>query len=831
MRPSRLDPERWRRVDQIFDAALDVPRTERDDLLAEACAGDAELRAEVESLLAAQSRARERFEEPASLVAAGILGPTGKRAESRKIGQFRILREIGRGGMGVVYLAEDTRLGRYVALKALPPYLGVGPEAKRRFEVEARAVSALDHPNIATLHAIDESEEGEIYMVFAFYDGETLEARIARRPLPPADALEIATGIAEGLGAAHRSRIIHRDVKPSNVLLTEAGGIKLLDFGVAKVAGETLTGEGVRLGTLAYMSPEHAKAGALDARTDLWSLGVVLYEMLTGVRPFPGDDPASLISSILHREPKPVGSLRPELPDGLERIVDKLLCKDVQGRYQGTEDLLADLHAVRVGHPPQVAVREPPLRGRPRIERLAVLPLANLTGDPSRQYLVHGVHDALIAELGKIQALGVISRTSTLRFQDTEMSVPEIAAALDVDALVEGSVSRDGDELAITAQLIAASPERHLWAETYRRGMGGVLDVASEVARSIAAEVEITLSPDEERRLATSRPVKPAAYEAFTLGLFHLERRSPEGHDQAQKYLQRAIQIDPEFAPAYAVMAEAYGSAAFFGLASPAEGLPIARSLVDKALALDPTMAAAHTSLGAVRYFGEWNWAGAEAAFRQAIALNPSYAYAYFMLADLLSVLGRYSEALAAAERNSELERFVPFSAFGPVIVLNHMRDYDQAIERARAGLEFFTDFWVGHWLLTIAFLGKRMYREAVAECETAVEVSRGTPTALGALGVAYALDGRGGDAMRILGQLEKVADSVYVASSNFAMIDGALGEYDRAFDWLDRAYEKRDMALVHIGDHALWDSLRSDPRLAALLSRMGLDHTAGHAP
>jgi serine/threonine protein kinase/tetratricopeptide (TPR) repeat protein len=827
MRPSDLDPERWRRIDAVLEAALETPPADLPAFLDEACADDVELRTEVEALLAARAGAEARFQSPTDLLEEALSGATDAPIEGRSIGPFRLLREIGRGGMGVVYLAEDTRLGRHVALKALPPYLGVGPEARRRFEAEARAVSTLDHPNIATLYDIDESEDGQLYLVFAFYDGETLEARIARGPVPAPEALEVATQIAEGLGAAHRSGIVHRDVKPSNVLLTGDGAVKLLDFGVAKMAGENLTGEGVRLGTMAYMSPEHTGTEALDGRADLWSLGVVLYEMLAGARPFGGTDPPSILHSILHDEPAPPapGSA---LADPLERIVRKLLCKDPDGRYQTTDDLLADLRAIRGGEPPSVALREPPPARRPRIRRIAVLPLANLTGEQDQGHLVLGVHDALIAELGNVRALGVISRTSVMQFQDTELPVPEIVRMLEVDAVVEGSVSRVGGDLAITVQLIAASPERHVWAETYRRGVEGVMDVAGEVARAIAAELEITLSPSEQDRLATVRSVKPEAYEAYTMGLLYLERRSPEGHLKAQRFLRRAIELDPGFAHAYAMLGEACGSAAFFGLVSPAEGMPTVRSLVEKALELDPNLAAAHTGRGAVLHFADWDWSGAEAALRRAIGLNPSYAYAHFVLADVLCVQRRYDEALAAAERNRELERFVPFSAFGPVIALRGMGEFDRAIERAKAVLEFFTDFWQGHWLLAESYIGRGVFDLAVEHSEAAAALSRRTPIALGGLGLAYALDGRREDAVRVLGELEQMAAAVYVGGTNFAMIHGGLGDHDQAFEWLERAYRDRDMALVHLGDDPFYDPLRADPRFADLLGRIGLEVAPG---
>jgi serine/threonine protein kinase/tetratricopeptide (TPR) repeat protein len=822
MRPSELDVRRWRRIDRILDAALDSTPDERQSIIADACEGDEELRREVEALLEGLSRSGDRFEEPATIAAIELASASGVRAGAR-VGRFRVLREIGRGGMGVLYLAEDTRLARRVALKALPAYLGAGAEARSRFEAEARAVSALDHPNIATLHEINTTDEGQLYMVFAYYEGEPLDVRIARGPLPVEEALAVAAGIAEGLSAAHASGIVHRDVKPSNVLLTDGGPVKLLDFGVAKVAGQDLTEDGVRLGTLAYMSPEQVASRPVDGRSDLWALGVVVYEMLTGSRPFAADDAPGTLHAILHRRPAPATALRPELSVDVTRVVDKLLSKQPDRRYPSAEALVEDLRLIRAGRTPEFDVPEPPEGSWPELRRMAVLPLADLTGSQDLVHVVHGLHDALIAELGKVQALQVVSRTSVMRFGDTDHSIDEIARILNVDGIVEGSVSRDGSGLAITTQLIAVSPERHLWAETYRTGLEDVLDVPRRVARSIAAEIEITLSPVEERRLAPAPRVDPAAYEAFTLGSFHLERRSPDGLELAQKYLRRAIEADPGFAPAHAMLGEACGSAAFFGLSRPADTLPVVRSLVDKALALDDTLPAAHATLGAVRHFGDWDPEGAETALRKAIALNPSYAYAHFLLADVLSVQARYEEAFASAVRNTELEQFVPFSAFGPVIVLNYMRRYEEAVERAGPGIDFFTEFWQGHWLRGVALIGLRRYEGAVQACREAAERSRRTPMALGALGVAQALGGDHDAALRTVSELDaQAAQGRYVAASSLAVVHGALGDLDRAFACLERSFDDRDMGLVHMGHDVLFDVLRSEPRFPALLDRAG---------
>ena len=824
MRPSDLDATRWRRIDGILDRAMDAAPEELPGILDAACEGDEELRALVEALLAAGSRPDPRFDPPGPALIGAVLGGRDPSDDEWMLGPFRLIDEIGRGGMGVVYRARDTRLGRDVALKILPPWLGSEDGAKKRFEAEARAVSALDHPNIATLHEIDESADGQLYMVFALYEGRTLDAWIAHGPLEVEKVLAIATAVARGLRAAHAHGVIHRDVKPSNVLVSESGEVKLLDFGVAKRTGVDLTGEGVRVGTVAYMSPEQLRNRPIDGRADLWSLGVVAYEMLTGTHPFSGTDPPSRLRSILDDEPSAPRALGISVPEALERILAKLLAKDPDRRYRKAEDLLRDLDAVRSGRDPPVAARGPGTLLRGPSRRIAVLPFADLTGEERREHLPRGVQDALIAELGKIRPIDVISRTSVERFRRDPPPLSDIAELLGVEVVVEGSVSRREGDLALAVRLVAASPERQLWSDTVVLEMENVVEVAARIARSIAAELAIEVSPSEDRRLGAGRSVKPEAYEAYQMGLLYLERRSPESLEKAQRNLRRAIELEPGFAPAYAMLAEACGSAAFFGLVSPDEGIPVVRALVAQALELDPDLPSAHTVLGAVRHFGDWDWEGAEAALRRAIALNPSYAYAYFLLAEVLLVQRRYSEALAAAERHRELEQFVPFSAFGPVIVLNGMREFDRAIERARPATEFFENFWQGPWLFAQAFLGKGMHREAVRHAETAAELSGRSPMALGALGHAYARGGGEKAALRVLDELEDMAEATYVGCTNFAMIHAGLEDRDQAFAWLEGAYRERDMALVHIEYDVFYDPIRSDPRYGELLERIGLE-------
>lgn len=853
MRPSELDERAWREIDRMLDDALERPPGERGRFVARITAEDEALRLEVEALLEAVELSRSVFDDPVVPLLPDLPSPGDGDLTNRAVGPFEIVREIGRGGMGRVYLALDTRVGRMVALKMLPPHLGHGPDARRRFEAEARAVSMLDHPNIATLFETDETTDGQLYMAFAFYDGETLQSRIARGRLAPRQAVRIATEIARGLGAAHAVGIVHRDVKPSNVLITVAGEVKLLDFGVAKSGREDLTSDGLRPGTIAYMSPEHARGDAIDGRADLWSLGAVLHEMLTGERPFRGTDPASVLHALLYDEPKELDGLGDVPGAALGPVVRKLLSKAPDDRYASANALLGDLQAVLEGRRPVAS--DTNRRGRvaaglaaavflsgawwltsqpgphpvaagaaSTIRSLAVLPLENPSADSTAAPFVEAVHGALVAEMGTLGGLRVLPRTSVLPYRDTMLPPRDIARALGVDALIEGAVTRWEDSVEVSAQLIGASPERRLWSGRWRRGAGAVFEVAGEVTRSVATELGVELTPAQRSRLGGHVAVDPRAYDAYALGQVTVEQRSQAGFAQAENYFRRAMEIDPTFAPPYVALAEAYGSAMFFGLRSPASTLPEVRRLVDTALQIDGNSAEAHATMANVELYGSRDWAEAERQARQALELNPSLARAHRVLSEVLVARGRLPEALAAIREASELERLVPFSSFRPIVVLIYMDDFRQAVDEARAGIEFFPGFWQGPWLLCQGLIGLKEWEEAVNACERAADASGGTALALRALGFAYAEAGRTRAAERIVERLEARADTAYVGASNVAVVLGALGRIDEAFAWMERAYEQDDVALVTLREDPLVDPLRPDPRFAELWREVGLE-------
>ena len=769
-------------------------------------------------------------------------------------GRYQILEELGRGGMGVVYKAEDTKLKRIVALKFLPPELTHIPDVRERFTREAQAAAALDHPNICTVYEFDQAEDTS-FISMAYVEGQSLRKKVESGPLELDRALRIAAQVAEGLQTAHKKGVVHRDIKSANIMVTENGQAKIMDFGLARMAGTTLlTQEGAAMGTIAYMSPEQAKGKEVDHRTDIWSLGVVLYEMLTGKLPFKGDHEQAVVYSILKEKPEPITNIRTDIPVSIEQVVNKALEKDPGKRYQQIGDLLDDLKSISAGIVPEeikARLRKENLRKRKRailyagavftiivlavlgftlfkapaetIDSIAILPLENLTGDAELEYFADGATDELIGQLAQISGLRrVISRTSVMKYKETDKSLSEIAQELRVDAVVEGSVQQAGDTVRIQVRLIDALPEEHnLWAKTYERPMTNVLVMYNEMARAIADNIQINLTTQEETRLAGTRQVDPQAYEAYLKGMSHLYKFTPPELDAALYYFEKALETDPNYALAYAGIAFVWTARQQMGLLIPSVATPKAKEAAQKALELDDTLPEVHYTWAAIKTWMDWDWEGGEQAFKRALELEPNHAEALVYYSNLLCYMGRLDEALAMAERAMQLDPLNSMIMTISVSVFEYLRRFDDVIELCQNALQTSPHDPVGHNGLWGSYYMKGMYEESLESAKAFFNGLGFAPIAE-AMAQGYEEGGYSGAMTSAAETMEAFAKQTYVSPYYIAQMYAFAGNKEKAMGWLETAYEMKDPMMPYIHGF-IFDLLDDDPQYQDLLRRMNL--------
>ena len=760
------------------------------------------------------------------------------------LGRYHIVERLGEGGMGSVYRASDPRLERDVALKVLheDPDPGRGIDRRRQLRLEARALSRLMHPNIATLFDLD-THDGVDFLVLEYVPGHTLAHLLESGPLPEARARAIAVEVSEALEAAHEHGIVHRDLKPGNIILNPRGRAKVLDFGLARFQGSSTatmstlkTADPVErfAGTMPYMAPEQIRGERTDARTDVWALGVIMHEMCAGARPFAGTDYSQLLYRIVHEAVPALRTLRPGVSPAYAAIVARCLEKDPARRFADAASLRRALRgddsagALAV---PEImdaapASAEPVSGGAIRIRSLAVLPLANRSGDPAQEFFVDGMTDALIADLAQIAALRVISRTSAMRFKGSDKPLPEIARDLHVDGIVEGSALLAGGRVRITVTLIEAATDRSLWAKSYERELTDILTLQSEVARAIAEEVRVQVTPEERTRLEPKGPVNPAAHVAYLQGRYLWNRWNTESFRHSLERYREAIEADPGYALAWAGLADSYATLGNTNAMAPAEAYVKAREAAERGLALDPSLAELHASLAYVHRFHDWDWARAERGFLRALELNPGYATGRRWYAQFLSGLGRHGEAIAEAERALELDplSLVIHTAVGDVLF--YARRYERAVSYYRRCVELDATFGPGHTDMARALEHLGRHDEAIAEFLLGVghTPGAGMPASTG-LATLLAAAGRREEAGAMIAALIERSQAAYVSPYGIASAYAVAGENAKALDWLERAYEQRDGTLVWIKVHPRMDGLRAEPRFRELLSKMKLDH------
>jgi serine/threonine protein kinase/Tfp pilus assembly protein PilF len=778
------------------------------------------------------------------------------------LGHYRILEKIGAGGMGTVYRAHDERLDRDVALKVLPSS-GLGnDEARRLFRKEALALSRLNHPNIAAIYDFD-FDAGVDFLVMELITGVTLASKIACGALSEEKVLQFGQEIALALEHAHGYGVVHRDLKPGNVIIRSDDELKVVDFGLAKLVAidesaptETLSGIHGLAGTLPYMPPEQLWGKPPDCRSDIYSAGAVLYEMATGKRPFQGKVPTAISEAILHTEPVSPRQLSPTISSALESVILKCLEKKPATRYQTARELSADLRRVRTpsadisagGKPASVRarwvlitslmailgvaapisflkVRAWQARTKatsqiPSIKSLAVLPLENLSRDPEQEYFADGMTDELTTELAHISALRVVSRTSAMRYKRTTKTLPQIARELQVDGVIEGSVLRSDGSVRINTQLVQADPDRELWAHSYQRELKDVLQLQGELAHDIAEQIKIKITPQEELRLAITRTVDPGSHEAYLRGLYHLNKGTEENYRDARNDFEEAIALDPNYAPAYAGLADYFWATDEL---PPRTAMPWARENVLKALALDDGLADAHKALASIKFYGDWDWVAAENEFKRALALNPSYSEGHRMYSLYLSALGREEDAFAEIQTAQRLDPLSLATSVTAGWISYYARQYDRALQQCRGVLELDPNWSGAHECLGDVYTAKGNFPQAIAEAKHAATDYGHDPMRLAGLGRIYALAGRESDARKILAELNQASKTKYIAPYFFAIIEGALGEKDQAFAWLEKGLNGRDPYLARLRVDVAMDPLRSDARFKLLLQRVGL--------
>jgi len=881
---------RWQKIESLLHAALERNLAERAAFLDEACAGDDAMRKEVESLLASSDKVDEFLKSPVIEDAAALLGDRSRTSTiGPNIGPYRILSKLGAGGMGEVHLARDSRLARNVALKLLDPDLIDNSQQRMRFLREARLASALDHPNVCTIHEVGEAS-GRLFIAMQYVEGQTLKRVIDGRPLSLASLLSISLQVADALSAAHSQGIVHRDIKPGNIIITPRGQAKVLDFGLAKLfdrgegdAGAELTRTGAVLGTPSYMSPEQARGERTDHRSDIFSFGVVLYEMATGCAPFKAKSQPETLNAVINQPHAPVTELNKEVPSGLAAIVDRALAKDAADRYQSMEEMIQDSREVARGAgfvgsagldggsvplvalPRRAALRWrtlwrearwflvlaigcvvlagiagafyftrpkpsalPTTLTRPALKSIAVLPFKPLIAGSRDEALEMGMADTLITRLSNIKQIIVRPTSAVRKYGGLDQDAIAAGREQKVEVVLDGNIQRSDEQIRVTVRLWKVVDGQQLWVDKFDEKFTDIFRVQDSISERVAAALAVKLTGEETELVRKRYTNNAEAYQLYVKGRYLWNKRTVEGLAKAIEYFNQTIAKDPNYALAYAGLADAYAvspeRSAARGMTFKQRSeqfLQMAKSAAQKALEIDEQLPEAHTTLAALAA-DNWEWAEADRLFKRAFELNPNYATAHQWYGEYLVHVGRLDEALQEFKLAQELDPTSPIisSILGQTLYLE--RRYDEAIDELRKTLELDPDFVNTHWMLGMVYEQKAMHEEAKAEFEKAVNLSGGATNILALLGVSYARSGNKSEAQNVLDKLNALIRQKRAHPHDLAIIYAGRGDRDRAFEWLEKAYEDHSWLMLYLKVDPFFDPLRSDPRFQGLLHRMG---------
>jgi len=733
----------------------------------------------------------------------------------KTLSHYRILEKIGEGGMGVVYRAEDTRLRRTVALKFLLPELTRDSLARERFLREARAAAALDHPHICTVHEIDEAE-GQVFIAMAFVEGRSLKQLIAEGCLTVDEVARVARQIAEGLKAAHDRGVVHRDIKPANIMLASTGEARVMDFGLAKLERATdLTTGGTLMGTAPYMSPEQARGEPVDQRSDIWSLGCVIYEMLAGRRPFDADHALAVLHAILHDDPPPIDRVRADVPAHLARVVRTCLQKDPARRYARMDDLLADLTPAQPR--PDVAV----------MPSIAVLPFVDMSPAKDQEYFGDGIAEELINGLAHISGLRVVARTSAFAFKGQTLDVREIGRRLNVRTVLEGSIRKSGNRLRITAQLIDVEEGYHLWSEKFDRSLEDIFEIQDEVAAAVIDSLRVKLLTREKSAIEKRHTNDPEAYAFYLRGHYFYARPSAENLARAIACYQQAVERDPRFALALIGIAGTYASLGIFALSPPRDTWLKAREFLERAVAIDSEIAEAHVLAGTRAMYYDRDWDAADRSFRRALTLNPGNAMGHATYAWFCTFMGRFDDAVAGIRRAMDLDPLMPMFGAFCVGILAEARRFDEAIAEFRKAIELDPHSGLAYFHVGTAYFGKRLWDQARAAFERSLELTMFSGWAEGMLGLVLVEEGRKEAAEQMLQAMLDKRQKTYLSPVSIALLCWKLGNIDQALEYLDASLEERDTLVPLLNIYPFLDDLHPDPRFQAFLERLRFPRSA----